>query len=411
MIDEKTRRVKGRLQQSKSKLDTLLNITNAINGNSSRLTLFNILSEVLTDNLGIVKFALFTNNSKGWDLALFRGVNKGLCSKIDIEVLISDFKDIGIISESSKSKHLNSFDMVVPVFNKEKPVAYMVLADVEGEKIEISPIIKHLRFIQTLINIITVALENKRLNKEQIRQAAIQKELELAQDMQTLLFPRELPNNKSIAVKTLYLPHSEVGGDYYDVIPLKNNKTAICIADVSGKGISAALLMANFQANLRALIQVSSNIEDLVLKCNKKIIESANYEKFITLFVAIFDPKKETLTYINSGHQPALLIQGRNTKLLENGSTVLGMFDELPALSSQTIKLTKKTKLICYTDGLAELEDKNGVQLEAEGIRDLLQKETSLDDINKKLLDTIKELEDLSGLEDDITFLAAEFLR
>ena len=87
------------------------------------------------------------------------------------------------------------------------------------------------------------------------------------------------------------------------------------------------------------------------------------------------------------------------------------MFDELPALSSETIKLTKCTKLICYTDGLAELEDSNGEQLEAEGVRKLIQKESSLSGINNKLLDKIKELEDSSGLVDDITFLAVEFLR
>lgn len=411
MIDEKTRRVKGKLQQSKSKLDTLLNITNAINDNSSRHVLFNILSEVLIRNLGIAKFALFTHSPKGWNLALSQGVDKEICLQISPEALIKDFEDIGIVSSNSKNQYLSFFDIVIPVFNKEKPVAYMILADVEGEKIEISPIIKHLRFIQTLINIITVALENKRLNEEQIRQAAIQKELELAQEMQMLLFPRELPNNKFITVKTLYLPHSEVGGDYYDVIPLTNNKTAVCIADVSGKGISAALLMANFQANLRVLINVSDSIEELVERCNEKVIESANYERFITFFIAIFDPNRETLTYINSGHQPPLLIQNRNSKLLENGSTVLGVFDELPALSSETIKIQKNAKLICYTDGLTELEDKDGNQIEAEGIRKLLQNESSLERLNDKLILKIKELENLSGLTDDITFLAAEFLR
>ena len=125
--------------------------------------------------------------------------------------------------------------------------------------------------------------------------------------MQTLLFPKSLPNTSSLKVTALNLPHSEAGGDYYDVIPLSGGRTAFCIVDVSGKGISAALLMANFQANLRALINVAGSLEELIQLCNNKVIESANFEKYITLFVAIYDHNQNELTYINCGHQPHIL--------------------------------------------------------------------------------------------------------
>lgn len=411
MNDEKTRRVKGRLQQSKSKLDTLLKITTEINGDASQFKLFEILKLVLTNDLAIGKFVLFTHGSEKWKASLFEGIYKEDAEKINFLPLIQSYNDIGIISEKLTSPSLNAFDIVIPVFHKDQPLAYMILADMEGEKIEISPIIKHLRFIQTLINIVIVALENQRLKEEQLKQVSIKKELELAQNMQSLLFPRKLPNQKNIYAKALYLPHSEVGGDYYDIIQLKKDKVAICIADVSGKGMSAALLMANFQANLRALIPVSNSIEQLIELCNKKIIESANYEKFITLFVAIFDPKKKTLTYVNSGHQPPILFQKKSTRFLTYGSTVLGMFDDLPSLSSETIKLENNAILVCYTDGLTEMEDEKGNQLEAEGIEKLLRKEKSLKGISNQLKGKIRELENLSRVEDDITFLAVEFLR
>ena len=109
-------------------------------------------------------------------------------------------------------------------------------------------------FIQTITNLIVVAIENNKMAVEQLKQAAMKKELELAAQMQSLLFPPSLPSNESYEIHATYLPHQEVGGDYYDYIPLSDHEFAICMADVSGKGIAAALLMANFQANLHALI-------------------------------------------------------------------------------------------------------------------------------------------------------------
>ena len=410
MTDDKTRRAKGKLQQSKSKLDTLLNITNAINNNSSEEFLFSILKSILTESLNIAKLALFTFDTKEWQLSMNEGIEKEQCEKIDISKIIKSFTDIGIISNEKSSSSLKYFDIAIPVFQNDRPLAFMLLADVEGEKMEISPIIRHLRFIQTLINIIVVALENKRLNKQEIKQAAINKELELARSMQTLLFPKSLPNTTSLKVTALYLPHSEVGGDYYDVIPLSNGRTAFCIADVSGKGISAALLMANFQANLRALVRIAKDLEELIDLCNQKIIESANFEKFITLFIAVLDPKKEELTYINCGHQPPLLMQNGNANFLQTGTTILGMFEKLPSLKKGCISLNKNDMLICYTDGLTEMPDQQGNQLEAKGIATVLKNKKTLTEVSDSLTLLINQNKTSNGLDDDITFLAAQFL-
>ncbi len=408
MSDEKTLRAKNKLQLSNAKLNRLLEITNAINENSSRKSLFDVLQEVLISDLHIGRFVLFTFESY-WRVALTEGISKTDADNINIEYVVSAFKNIDVLT-NSKERSLDQFDVVIPVFQKDKPLAYLLLADFEDEKIEISPIIKHLRFIQTLANIIVVALENKRLNSEYIKQIAIKKELELAQNMQSLLFPRNLPNTKDLHIEAYYLPHSEVGGDYYDVINLPDGEVALCIADVSGKGMPAALLMANFQANLRALLNVTSDLSELIRQCNKKVIESANYEKFITLFVAIFNPVNKTLSYLNAGHQPAILSQNGSNYLLKKGCTVLGMFDELPRIESETIRLSQKSKLICFTDGLTELEDLEGNQLETEGLINLLDNQNSISDIAETFKKTIKKLERHSGLSDDITFLAAEFL-
>jgi sigma-B regulation protein RsbU (phosphoserine phosphatase) len=410
MMDDKTSRVRGKLQQSKTKLDTLLNITNAINNSFSKDSLFSLLQTVLTENLNIAKLALFTLNSDTWNISITKGVSAGVCDKIDVSYLIKSFPDIGIINRDEESKSLSQFDIAIPVFHHNKPFSFMLLADVDGEKLEISPIIKHLRFIQTLINIIVVALENKRLNEQEIKQAATNKELELARNMQTLLFPKSLPNTNLLKVSAVYLPHSEVGGDYYDVISLSNNRTALCIADVSGKGISAALLMANFQANLRALVRIAGNLDELIEFCNQKVIESANFQKFITLFIAIYDPNKRELSYVNCGHQPPLLVQEDGNSFLRLGSTVLGMFDQLPSLKTGSLTVKKGDKLVCYTDGLTEMTDASGNQLEIEGIATILKNKKSLEEISNTLENCIHKNDTYGKIDDDITFLTAQFL-
>ncbi len=409
MVSDKESRVKGRLALSNTKLNTLLEITNAINNNSSSEELYDILREVLTEQLLIDKFALFVFEDR-WNLALTEKIQKKSLAKFPIASVVEEFKEIATVS-SAKISGTEQFDIVVPVYHKNKPLAYLLLADLEEEKIEISPIIKHLKFIQTLANIIVVALENKRLNKEYIKQIAVKKELELAQNMQSLLFPRKLPKNENIEVQAYYEPHSEVGGDYYDIVDLGEGRIAICIADVSGKGMPAALLMANFQANLRALLNVTQDLEQLIRLTNQKVIESAQYEKFITLFIAIYDTKKKQLEYLNAGHHPAILKNGNEYDLLKKGCTVLGMFDELPAVEAGKVKIKENSVMLCFTDGLSELEDLKGNQLDVEGVQAIIEEHQNLDDINKALVKKIDSLKQDSGINDDITFVGLSFLR
>ena len=138
-----------------------------------------------------------------------------------------------------------------------------------------SPVLKHLNFIQTISSIILVAIENIRLFSESLQQEALKKELELAARMQKILIPdnRTLPWNSCLKVKGFYYPHYEVGGDYYDCIRLSDNETGFCIADVSGKGISAAILMSNFQASLRALFTKDIGLPELLKKLNNIVTQ------------------------------------------------------------------------------------------------------------------------------------------
>jgi len=385
------------------KLDTLLQVTKEINKNSSQDELIEIYKHVLIEELNIGKLVLFSNSGEEWSQELCIGTPHEF---INIDTDLLHIKEIEVLS-SKKNRALSPFDVIVPVFHKLKPLAYLLLGDFDGKEIEVSPIIKHLTFIQTLTNIIIVAVENKRLYKENIDRVAAKKEMELASEMQTMLFPKNLPNNDKIEVAASYSPHHLVGGDYYDFIELNKNEIAFCIADISGKGVSAALLMSNFQANLRVLIKRTSSLSELVIELNKNIIANTNREKFITAFIGKYNLQTRNLQYINAGHNPPLLLIDDQFSPLIDGCTVLGIFDEFPSIIEKNITLPKNTILSCYTDGIVEQPNRKNKEFGMKGLKKaiLLRKEDSpqgiLDSISKQLFDFKKGVE----YKDDIALL------
>ena len=210
-----------------AKLNILLEVTKAINNNFSTQHLLEIYEDVLKNKLNIGKLVLFSYDNK-WRCVLKYGVGEEH-EKIDVAKEFSAVKEIGTINFQSTELE-NSFEIVIPVFHKAQPLAYVLISDLEDDKLELSAAIKHLPFVQTLTNIIIVAIENKKLYKENIQKAALNKELELASQMQHMLFPETLPDNDIIQVDALYLPHQQVGGDYYDLIWLSDTEFAFCMA-------------------------------------------------------------------------------------------------------------------------------------------------------------------------------------
>lgn len=401
--------IKEKLKLRNFKLNTLLEVTNAINGNLRKGELLSVFKDTLTDKLQIGKAVLFMYDRE-WNLDLAYGLED---EEVNIEVE-RDLMDIErmMVLNTHPNTRLTSFDVVVPIYHNAAPLAFLLLGDLAGEKIEVSPIIKHLPFIQTLTNVITVALENKRLYLESLEQAAVRRELELASKMQSMLIPSELPHNEQLDVAAFYKPHQEVGGDYYDFVQVNDEEVAFCMADVSGKGVSAAILMSNFQGNIRVLMEASISLEEMVHTLNERILGSAKGEKFITLFVARYHIKKRRLSYINAGHNPPLLATDKGVQELEEGCTILGMFDEIPRLTVGDIKLPEKAVIIAYTDGVTELEDEKGEQFGAERLASALERNIGEKNMEKLLNNIFTELESYRGRTnyiDDIALLGCRF--
>jgi sigma-B regulation protein RsbU (phosphoserine phosphatase) len=305
-------------------------------------------------------------------------------------------------------------DIIVPVYNNNVHLAFVFIGDIEEEGEGMSPVLKHLNFIQTISSIIIVAIENIRLFNESLRQEAFKKELELASRMQKMLIPdnNQMPENEKFIINGFYYPHYEVGGDYYDCLKLSESQMGFCIADVSGKGISAAILMSNFQASLRALFTHEIELETLVNKLNTIVILNAAGEKFITFFVARYDLKTRILEYINAAHNPPVILNTKTGEVwhLQPSCVGIGMLDEIPLVKKDELLISNYSKIVCYTDGLSELKGTDGKDI---GTKEIIRQISNLDPVEKNVRDMIKYLgipDTNPYLFDDVSIIAADLL-
>lgn len=402
-----------RLELNEFRLQSLLEITRAITTNQSVEQLTRLFEFIMREQLGFDRFVLF-NKEKEWTCLLKVGL-KSKIRDIDVEQELTRFREITVI-ESSHSPVINEFDLVIPIYHKQQPLAFLLIAGLEKERMRLSETMQNMQFIQTLTNIVSMAIENKRMAREEIKRERLKKELEVASEMQKLLFPSDLPSNKRMDISAKYIPRHEVGGDYYDFIPIGEDRYVICIADVSGKGISAAMLMANFQATIRtfysSVFQLQSfSLEFLIEELNKKVMTSAKGEKFITFFIAVYNASTRVLEYVNAGHNQPILTNGKEYRLLDIGTVGLGMFDELPFIQVGREELGPNTTLVLYTDGVVELENAKQQHFELDQLVRNIHSfyRLSMEDMNNIIFSKLDDWRGNLKLVDDTAIFSCRF--
>lgn len=364
-------RLTDRLNLKEFQLRALLDITKAINNNESKDDLLGLYARIIHDELGIQRLVYFENDG-GWNMVRAIGAD-GAGLEAEVATFMQDQRDIEFIG-SGTGQGLGRFDIAIPVFHQERALALLLIGDIDEEDRRMSPTVKHLNFLQTITNLIAVALENKRFAERALEEERRRRELELAAEMQRMLVPKDLPQVGGIQAAAWYQPHQQVGGDYYDMIRTGPAEWVLCVADVSGKGIAAALLMANFQAMLRALLQRDRrSLEELVRELNTNVLERARGERFITFFIGRVDLSTGVMDYVNAGHNPPLLaLPGGSCSELMDGSIALGMLAELPFVQQGRAEVGGGM-LMCYTDGLVEQEDSRGNAFEVGAVRKTLE--------------------------------------
>ncbi|HME11395.1 MAG TPA: SpoIIE family protein phosphatase [Candidatus Acidoferrum sp.] len=201
------------------------------------------------------------------------------------------------------------------------------------------------------------------LIEEKSRRQRLENEISIAREVQNQLFPRQIPSVPGVEINAICKAARAVSGDYYDFIQLSPTQVAIAIADISGKGISAALLMASLQAALRSQMLAPGSetlsASELVARLNKHLVRNTGDDRFATFFIAVYDSAARTLRYCNAGHLPTFLLCPAETLHLDKGGMVLGVIEDYP-FEEGTVDVPCDALLIGYSDGLIEPENVYG---------------------------------------------------
>jgi sigma-B regulation protein RsbU (phosphoserine phosphatase) len=258
---------------------------------------------------------------------------------------------------------------------------------------------------RSIRELLRVSAEKQRLDQE----------MRIAAEVQFRLFPRSLPGTAKLDFAPgVCIPARSVSGDYYDYLDVAPGRVGIVVADVCGKGVSAALMMANLQANLRGQVgQVeASRVERIVQRVNQQLVDSVIDASYITLFYAEFDEQDNTLQYTNAGHNPPLLLRRKRSdeiEKLERGGTVLGLFRDV-VFEEGELKLESGDLLVAFTDGLIEARNPGNEEYGEERLISAISEHRHLSaaEVEKNILRCVKEWTADAEQEDDLTLVVVK---
>lgn len=396
-----------KFQRKELELKALLEITQAINENQPEAVLINIFKFTCLVHLEIKALILYVSKDGNYERRISHGVKAKTPSNLPASWVVDD-KDSGKLSiQLTEGYSFEELETYLPVYHKDQMLAILFLKR-KSAAVELD-----LNFTQALANILVVALENKRFARRQLEQEVLKREVEIASQVQHMLFPAVLPDSDRLKAKVTYFPHSMVGGDYYDLIQKTKDKVYFCIADVSGKGIAAALLMSNFQAALRTLLRSNADFETMVRQLNYTLFDNTKGERFITFFLGEYDFQTRQLRFVNAGHNPPILCweDARHSELLEAGTTILGAFEELPFLEIGRRENLQNFTIHLYTDGLTESMNPEEEEFGEDRFRSFVDDHSSInpEDFHQKFLKLMSEFSGNVPLNDDLTLLSLRF--
>ncbi|MCS6807266.1 MAG: SpoIIE family protein phosphatase [Bacteroidota bacterium] len=338
------------LERKNQLLTTLFEINREFTALLRKEDILKFLSLHLMGQLAVSKFAVLIKNLR--NSASFEvSINRMNITLEDVERLSAAYySNPHVLEECSHIIH--DCAVAVPMKTQNEVKGLLLV----GPRMNGRPFTTEERnFLEALGGIAMIALENARLFHEELEKKRLEDELNLARTIQQGLLPQQLPTIAEFDIMGISISSKQIGGDYYDVISLGNDEWLLVIADVSGKGTPAALLMANIQAALRALAPINLPLSSLVNRINTLLVANTSADKFITLFCAKLNARNHTLTFCNAGHNPPLVRRANGTiERLSEGGLILGVMEAVIPYEERTIFLDKGDILVCYTDGVSE---------------------------------------------------------
>jgi sigma-B regulation protein RsbU (phosphoserine phosphatase) len=354
------KRTNRALDRKIHELNTLFDLSKDFNRMADRREIIRIFKFALLGQMLIRKFFLILERHNHRSVAATNNIS-GKLDKEEIDLLFSLKKDIVTVDESLRKK--------LP-FLKKNEISALISLYFQGEKMAVIGIGNRANdepysksdfdFLQSLGNLALLSIQKTELLEERIEKEQLEKEIDIARDIQQGLFPDPIPTDPNLDIAAKNIPSLQMGGDYFDILEAPGNRLLIAIADVTGKGTPAALLMANLQAMLHVLLPIEISLEKAVNRINNMVYQNTPSDKFVTFFWGIFNPSTMEFQYVNAGHNNPVLFRKNKSipRKLDKGGLLLGALPSTRGYESETITFQSGDLLVCYTDGVSEAMNK-----------------------------------------------------
>jgi sigma-B regulation protein RsbU (phosphoserine phosphatase) len=353
------------LDRKVQELHTLFDLSKEFNATVDRDQILNIFKFALLGQMFVRSFFLILDRDGEQTTILRHGIKSDLPEKT-----VSDLFNYVDQQQFVKDQVEERF----PLLSRER-IQVLLPLRLQDEKLAVIAIGERanrehftnsdLNFLNSLGNVLLLSIQKTYLLEERIEKERIEKELNIARTIQKRLLPAEVPKLNHFDVAAHNFPSRQVGGDYYDIITRPNpDEHVIAIADVTGKGIPASLIMANVQAMLHLLAPTELSLEEQTGKVNDIIYKNTPPDIFVTFFWGILSELDSTFHYVNAGHNPPLLLR-KNTDYfeeLDQGGVILGVVQTMTPYQSDTVTIRKDDILVMYTDGVTEAMDLDDVE-------------------------------------------------
>ena len=319
-------------------------------------------------------------------------------------LLVNNFKEDSRFKYIVKEEFPINTLLSVPMLLKNKMVGLLTVFNKHSDT---GFTIEDQRLLSILSAQSAHIIENARLYEREQALIRLQEEMRLANDIQVNLLPKENPQIPGYQIAGKSIPAKDVGGDYYDFIPLKNNHLAFCLGDISGKGIPAALLMANLQASLRGQTLMDIQCKECVAFTNNLLYNSTDNNKYATLFYGVLHSVQNQITFCNAGHNEPILIDHKGDVLrLKEGGMIVGILPEI-TYEEKTIDLQPDTILVVYSDGITEAMNIKEEEFGEERLIDLIKKNRTLpaSELINLIINTVNEHAGNVDQMDDMTLV------
>jgi sigma-B regulation protein RsbU (phosphoserine phosphatase) len=417
LVFERIKKVNRQLDHKIQELNTLFDIGKEFNLSLDHDKILKLLTYALMGQVTVNSYVITLRAEDGsFTPALVKGTAfRDISEKICPDVCSHS----GFIHSSYLREDETEFDnllseynirVVVPMKVQNETRGYIFLGDkITGQPFKSSD----LEFLQTLGNVAIISLENARLFQETLEKQRMEEEMALARNIQNRLLPKKMPEFPGLQIHGLNVPSKFVGGDYFDIIRIDEKNIVLTIADVSGKGMPASLLMSNLQASLHSLVGEDYTLDRLVGRINKVIYNNTAPEKYITFFFGRLNLETLEFQFVNAGHNPPFLLRHDESIVeLSDGGIILGMMPDMP-YEIGTVTLQQGDLLMMYTDGVTEAMTGDDEEYEEERLQAFLRKyfhDKSPEIINQLLIDDLNDFTAGAPQGDDITLLTLKVI-